>query len=268
MSNRLPAILAAAIILGPTVALAHPAASQFTIEARVLHGGSNTTDTVQAHTRIGSTCTLTETNLRTFQVRRIGPPLHVRKTGIVRWIWREPARPSGATVKITCTWKAITEAVILALAFPPKPRPHPTPTPQPTQAVPAYTAWANQYDSGETYQHVDDHPNATYGDGIVWACVIVKFLGNDQNTPGNTDIGCNEFTGSYDGIGDGEIVLNTPPSIDTSAMDTGDELTVYGTVDAPWQGLNGFGAQNSWVQIDAVYLVDQGNYATLNGLGA
>jgi hypothetical protein len=43
-----------------------------------------------------------------------------------------------------------------------------------------------------------------------------------------------EYRGTYDGAtGDGEIILSVPPTIDTSAMHSGDALTVYGTVDQP-----------------------------------
>jgi hypothetical protein len=131
---------------------------------------------------------------------------------------------------------------------------------QTSQAVAAATAAAQP--SGDTYADVNDHPDLHQGDYILWTCNIAKFLGDDPNGLGNTDIGCWEYTGTFDGTGDGEIILNVPATVDTSTMHSGDDVRVYGTVDQPWEGQNSFGATMTWPQIDVKSLTDLGHDAS------
>jgi hypothetical protein len=126
-------------------------------------------------------------------------------------------------------------------------------------STPSAAQWEQQA-SQDTYADVNDHPDLHQGDKIVWTCNIAKFLGGDPNDSVNTDIGCWEYRGTYDGgTGEGEIVLNVPPTIDTSAMHSGDDVKGYGTVDPPIQGTNAFGATLTDPQIDVTYLVDLGH---------
>lgn len=122
----------------------------------------------------------------------------------------------------------------------------------------AAAATAAVQPSGDTYADVNDHPDLHQGEYIEWTCNIAKFLGDDPNAPGNTDIGCLEFTGTFDGSGDGEIILNVPATVDTDTMHSGDDLRVYGKVEQPWEGQNGFGATMTWPQIDVKSLTDLG----------
>jgi hypothetical protein len=131
------------------------------------------------------------------------------------------------------------------------------------EAMPTSTPSAAQWEqqaSGDTYADVNDHPDLHQGDKIVWTCNIARFLGDDSNNSANTDIGCWEYRGRYDGgTGDGEIVLNVPPTVGTSAMHSGDDVKVYATVDQPMQGTNAFGATLTYPQVDVAYLVDLGH---------
>jgi hypothetical protein len=127
-----------------------------------------------------------------------------------------------------------------------------TPTNTPAPNLPA--TWGP-----DTYIKINDHPDLYRGATEVWTCVIAKFLGDDQNNPGNSLIGCWEYKGSYDGLtGDGEVILSVPASIDTNAMDTGDYIRVEGKVDQPIQGTNGYGATETWPQIDVLAIKDNG----------
>jgi hypothetical protein len=126
-------------------------------------------------------------------------------------------------------------------------------------STPSAAEWERQA-SAVTYADVNDHPDLHQGEKVVWTCNIAKFLGDDPNDAANTDIGCWVYRGTYDGgTGDGEIVLNVPPTIDTSTMHSGDDVQVYGTVDQPMQGTNAFGATLTYPQVDVAYLVDLGH---------
>lgn len=154
----------------------------------------------------------------------------------------DPARPSGVPATTTATTPAASRMVARSTDTPLS---APTATLTPQQ-------WASGA-PGDTYTQVNDHPDLYQGDKVVWPCTIAKFLGDDPNVIGNTDVGCMVHLGDYN---DQEIILSVPPTIDTSAMDSSDDLTVYGTVDQPMQGKTTLGVDSSWTQIDAVYLVD------------
>jgi len=121
------------------------------------------------------------------------------------------------------------------------------PTDVPTQTP---NQWA-QGASGDTYADVRDHPDLHQNDKVVWRCTINKFLGADPNDSTATDVTCGGFADALS-----EAALVVPFSIDTSSMHAGDTVTVYGTVAQQFQGTNGFGAQITEPQVDAVYLVD------------
>jgi hypothetical protein len=126
-------------------------------------------------------------------------------------------------------------------------------------STPSAAEWAQQA-SPATYVDVNDHPDLHQGDKIVWTCNIARFLGEDSNNAANTDIGCWVYRGVYDGgTGDGEVVLSVPPTINTDAMHSGDDVKVYGTVDQPMQGSHAFGATLTYPQLDVAYLVDLGH---------
>jgi len=123
----------------------------------------------------------------------------------------------------------------------------PAPTDVPTQTP---SQWA-QGASGDTYADVRDHPDLHQNDKVVWRCTINKFLGADPNDSTATDVTCGGFGDALS-----EAALVVPFSVDTSSMHAGDTVTVYGTVAQPFQGTNGFGAQITEPQVDAVYLAD------------
>ena len=90
--------------------------------------------------------------------------------------------------------------------------------------------------SADTYADVNDHPDLHQGDLVQWTCNIAKFLGPDPNTSVNIDVGCWEYVGTYNGgVGDGEIILNVPPSVDTSSMHSGDDVNHPG-LDGDFRG--------------------------------
>ncbi len=128
----------------------------------------------------------------------------------------------------------------------------------PTTTIAEFAASASR----DTYAQVSNHPDDHQGDAVVWTCQVDRFLGPDSNQKDNTDIGCSEIVGTYArGIGDGEIVINVPPSIRMSSIGSGDDITVYGTVDQPIPSIDSFGAIVIDPMIDAVYLVDHKHYA-------
>ncbi len=138
--------------------------------------------------------------------------------------------------------------------------PSDTPTAEPL-ATPTQTAaqWAIVA-STDTYADVNDHPDAHGGDKVVWTCRINKFLPASTGTL-DSDVTCQEFAGNWDGSGDGEIELGVPWTIDVTSMHTGDFLKVYGVVDQPMQGTNGFGATITEPRIVPTYLMDLSTFA-------
>ena len=159
-----------------------------------------------------------------------------------------------------------------ATPVPPTSTPVPTNTPKPTSTPgPTATLTAAQWDATaaifhDTYRQVSDHPEDTSGDPITWTCNIAKFLGNDPtagDTAGWEEVGCLVYRGAYTGgTGDGEALLLVNPFIDTSAMDSGDDLAVRGTVGYPYQATNAFGGTIMVPTIRVVSLVEKGTIPT------
>jgi hypothetical protein len=113
-----------------------------------------------------------------------------------------------------------------------------------------------------TYQQVLDHPEVYSGRTITWMCAIAKFLGPDPtagDTEGFTEVGCFVYRGWYNGgVGDGEAMLLVPPTIDTSAMSSGDDVLVRGTIGQIYAGTNGFGGPIQTPSIVVMSLTDKG----------
>lgn len=110
----------------------------------------------------------------------------------------------------------------------------------------------------DTYTQVNDHPGLYKGNYIQWTCNIYGFL--DSHT-----IGCDEYTGTFDGSGDGPIILDTSNShVDTNYMNTGDDVSVYGRVEDPAQGTNAFGGTVTSPQIAVISITDLGHDANGN----
>jgi len=135
----------------------------------------------------------------------------------------------------------------------------PTETPVPTDTlVPTDSPTVAPVISGDTYPMVRDHPDLYQGDLVSWKCVIANFLGSDGS--GNSVVGCWEYLGVYQGdTGEGAVILLVPPSINTNSMLSGDDVTVEGTVDQPYQGTNGFGATLTLPQLDVTSMQDTGH---------
>jgi hypothetical protein len=108
--------------------------------------------------------------------------------------------------------------------------------------------------SGDTFADVNDHPDAHQGDIVQWTWNVYKFL--DQST-----VGCWEYAGTYTGgTGDGSIVLDAS-GVDMSAVNSGDDVSVYGEVAAPFQGTNAFGATITSPQVTVKSFTDLGHDA-------
>ncbi len=182
-----------------------------------------------------------------------------------------PANPQGfglrpgrlATFLLVCG-AIIVLGFIANLVSPPAPEA--TPTSDNTSAIAATPTsfpatideWA--YDVSDiAYRDVRDHGDLYREQKIIWRCNIDKFLGADPDNPDNTGITCRVFSGTFNGIGQGSILLSVPWRIDTRHMYAGDDVTVYGVVSGPREGANAFGATVSEPQIDVVFLTDQGH---------
>jgi hypothetical protein len=130
-----------------------------------------------------------------------------------------------------------------------------------SSSPPPPTMTLRQWDAGasnDTYADVVARPGQTYGDYITWTCNLANSFG--QDTPdGKTNIGCWEYTGTYQGDnGDGEIILSIPSSIDTGSMRIGDRMVVRGTVGHPYVHTRRRAA-DSGPTVDVVFLTDQGH---------
>ena len=118
--------------------------------------------------------------------------------------------------------------------------------------------WDSQV-ANDAYAAVAKYPGRYLGQAITWTCNLANFFGHD--TPdGKDNIGCWEFEGQYDGqIGDGELVLSLPGSLDISQLNAGDDLIVRGTIAAPYDGLHPPRRAYAGPVIDVWSLVDQGH---------
>ena len=154
------------------------------------------------------------------------------------------AAESNASTNNQATAPAGSSAAAVAPSDTPVPLATDTPIPPPTPTL-TNAQWDAQ-SSGDTYRQVADHPDTTNGDAITWKCNIAKFLGTDDSsvdTYGWQEIGCWVYEGTYTGgLGEGEAILLVSPLFDTTSMDSGDDITVRGTVGDPYQATNGFGA--------------------------
>jgi len=119
-----------------------------------------------------------------------------------------------------------------------------------------------------SYDDVNNSPVAYYKDPITWTCNLEIVYGQDTGD-GNTNLGCDEFTGTYTGLGDGEVILAVPPSIDASGFNRGDDLVVRGLVGKEYVGVPkrvltrignmvAPGAESRCPTIDVTYVTDYG----------
>lgn len=210
-----------------------------------------------------------------FSVNASGPPTQAlpppQRAGRSSVLPRERKKASPAQTLMGCGCLLVLLVVVLLIiagavrstsgsstsnagsadATPPPSGPVATDTPAPTEApTETPSQWA-QVASGTTFADARDHPDLHIGDRVVWRCTINKFLGTDASDATATDVSC-----GADGNTLSEFVIKVPPGVDTTQMHAGDTVTVYGTVDQPFSGTNGFGARMTDPQVAAVYVED------------
>jgi len=137
------------------------------------------------------------------------------------------------------------------------------PTDAPTQTPDQWAKDAEQL----SFADVRDHPDIHYGAKVMWGCTIDKFLGTDSSDATMTDVTCERVEGTYN-TPIGEFFIKVPASLNMDQAHAGDQIAVYGTVDSPAQGTNGFGGTLTEPQIDAVYVDDSTNPAPTVASGA
>jgi hypothetical protein len=137
--KRLFVILSTAILISPIAASGRAYASQFTVVLSVSPHTMpyNAYPTLQAHTRINSTCTATihyKDGTTPADLRVVTK--HVGRTGITTWRWHEVTHAGGGTAAVVCTHEAMEAAATVyftvihpAAAARPTPKPAAPPSP-------------------------------------------------------------------------------------------------------------------------------------------
>jgi hypothetical protein len=129
------------------------------------------------------------------------------------------------------------------------------------------TMTIEQWDSqvtNDTYFDVARYPERYLGQAITWTCNLANFFGDDSGD-GRNNMGCWEYTGQYDGdIGDGEIILSLPGSLQTGGWNVGDDVVVRGTIATPYDGVHPIRRAYAGPVIDVWSVFDKGHDPNAN----
>ncbi len=124
--------------------------------------------------------------------------------------------------------------------------------------TPTIDQWDSQV-TNDTYPEVAKYPTRYEHQTVKWTCNLANFFGKDTGD-GRNNVGCWEFNGQYDGeIGEGEVILSIPESVDMSTMREGDDVVVRGYVAAAYDGLHPRRPAYAGPVIDVWSLVDEGH---------
>lgn len=135
----------------------------------------------------------------------------------------------------------------------------PAPTPPPPKNV-LTRQWFNDHNSSDSYADVDNHLTATVGAVVEWNCTVEKILGPDSLNAQNEDATClvdgSDVGGLYSSPLPEFVADMVGSTVNTDAINPGDQVRVTGMALGPFDGTNAFGAPIEEPYVLAEYVDD------------